>query len=478
MSTSAIPHLANVSAAWVSLDGTAVGACESSQQFADFLLSLLSGVQASALALVEAKTTETTEIAKTESHVRIPEVATNGDEESVELEDEDAGEKLGTPISFVPQLLPELARTGARVSDVGLNSVEDRPAANEDSNIRESGNMRAAQFPEQRFELRVLPDSITNSDFASEIASEVKSDQTNANATNEPKALENTARAVQSDGEAVQIRETRVRTAPPLPLGRELIDPHLSFGPSSIAAEALPVEQLPPAGVAPRNRELKPTSESKGPSKDATELQQVETSEQAKVLAQSTSEGTIKNDRSLRFRQAKSGNIPEDWSSRTFVSQPGHLEPTSRELRTENAEAVQPEARHRASEVHVIPSSHTSAHDLKIEMRTEMGKVHIRAGISGDDRVDAVIEAEHREVGTLLAEHAPLLERALADRHILLGTLSIKDGTASFGQDSTDQSRSQRQTANHLTIPSSGLPASTEEQDCSTLEEGRLSVRA
>jgi flagellar hook-length control protein FliK len=110
-------------------------------------------------------------------------------------------------------------------------------------------------------------------------------------------------------------------------------------------------------------------------------------------------------------------------------------------------------------------------------VRTEMGKVHIRAAIDSDDRVNAVIEADHKAVGTMLADHAPLLERALADRQILLGTLSIRDGAASSGEGSTNQSHSQGQSANHLVIPSAGPASSTGEQECSALEEGRLSIR-
>jgi hypothetical protein len=66
----------------------------------------------------------------------------------------------------------------------------------------------------------------------------------------------------------------------------------------------------------------------------------------------------------------------------------------------------------------------------------------------------------------------------LAERQILLGTLSISDGTSSSGQGSTDQPQSQRRIASHLSIQSSGRVSSTEEQECSTLEEGRLSIRA
>jgi hypothetical protein len=479
MSTSAISHPANDPAAWILIEGTAVGACEYSQRFANFLSSLLSGVRASTLAHGDAKTAE---IAEDGSQERIAEVGVNDDEEMVELEDENAGGKLGALIVVVPQFLPELALTNARVSGGSLKGTEGPAILNEAPETLHSMSLRETRFPEQSFESRVIPESITKCNLSSEIGSEVNSYRANAMVAG--KSLESAGRPEQATGEAMRLGQTKAQTAPSSQSGKESTEPHLSVGPFSIettAAEALLAQQLLPASVATGDRELRAITESTELSKHATEHQELKTSDQVRVLVQSASEELTGNPRASRFEQARPTKAPEVFSSVSFASEAVFRSAASQdEPRAKRPEALEREVRSMvAPESRVMPMPRNVAHDLQIDVRTELGKVHIRAAIDSDDRVNAVIEADHRAVGTMLADHAPLLERALADRQILLGTLSIKDGAASSGsgQGSTNQPHSQGHSANHFVMPSSGPASLTEEQECSALEEGRLSIR-
>jgi len=473
MGTSAITHTTTETVSWSSSD--TVGAPECSEEFVDILLSLFSGPQSPGLTSIETDPVEISE-AGTQDRIR---VGANSDEEWIESEDEVAVGTPSTPLAFVPQLQPELVPAGVRVGELSLNSVERTVVLDEPHDMRDSGHMREPRVPEKSLGPRVVSASSTDADFSSEIAAEASSGRGNTSKALEP--FESAGREEEGAGNAVHLRGTTVRPAPSLSSDNAPSTPGFSVDLSSNAlptAEALAVRQHLPRRLAPESPELRATAESKLLNTHESELQQPEASEPFRDSLQSGSAGVINSDRVSRSRQAKLVNASEDMPARSFASQGAQIsDHTVAEFTAKKLERVQLDVSHRAPELQITPTSKDVAHDLQIEMRTEMGKVHIRAGISGDDRVDAVIQAEHREVGTLLAEHAPLLERALADRHISLGTLSIKEGTVFFGQDSTDQSRSQRQTANHLAIPSSGLPVSTEEQDCSTLEEGRLSVR-
>lgn len=453
MSTSAIAS-SSLLCVGASLTGASTATLElgaTDSAFAEFLSSLVSVGTEDKTAAGEAGTCTEPDVEMMESHKHELRAASDSDSEKVE---DTSSQHIAQVFASVAQLVPQATVDGTLSSE----SLEDGPAREVAGANDANGVSNGAEGSEN-----ISPDlAIEGVDLA--VDTKRKSEASFL------KVLDH------ADDDAK--RELSFSRVPTLIVARQpdgQTDPTRveKIGPTYSSDQIAQNVQPPFHSVVDRSVPASKPNLSRSMNENPVALARVEDAS-AKSIVGDISSTPVKDRLPAQRSGEKRG---EPFSERNTALHPQNTAPVATSDSGESLPSDMKVSPHVTHETFATRSGGT-AREMQVALDTDMGRVHIRAELGKGDRVNAVVQADHKETGVILAEQAPALERALAEKDILLGSFQVADATASSSHSSNHSAshRSQLERPSVATTSGSNETA-TRDQESYEPEERKLSVR-